>query len=187
MSRISKNEWIKRGLKVLSEEGYYAIRIDWLCEKFKITKGSFYHHFDTLEDYERQLLKHWEQETRNGLAKVLEPLDSPQARLNRMIEWVFSLSGTLELSLRAWALHNKQVKKLLANTELRRIGMVTDMYVEIGVPRRKAREIAELGHAAWIGIQTCHMEGVVDLKKSVSLLNEVMKVLVKDQLPRNRK
>ena len=70
MARISKADWIRRGLEVLSEEGYHAIRIDWLCEKFKITKGSFYHHFESLEDYERQLFKYWEKETLPGASSL---------------------------------------------------------------------------------------------------------------------
>jgi AcrR family transcriptional regulator len=180
MARISKTEWTRRGLEVLSEEGYHAIRIDWLCERFKITKGSFYHHFESLEDYERQLFKYWEKETLSGLAKVLEGVESPEERINRMIQWVFGLSGTLDLSLRAWAMHNTELKKLLTNIELKRIGMVTDMYARIGVPRKEAREMAELGHATWIGIQACHLEGVVNKEKSIHLINDMMKKQVKE-------
>ena len=44
--------------------------------------------------------------------------------------------------------------------ELKRIKMVTDMYVEVGVPKKKHASSAELGHAAWIGIQACCVEGV---------------------------
>jgi len=179
MARISKKDWIRRGLEVLSEEGYHAIRIDWLCDRFKITKGSFYHHFDSLEDYERHLLKYWEKETLSGLAKVLEGVESPEGRINRMIQWVFGLSATLELSLRAWALHNEEVKKLLTNMEVKRIGLLVGMYIKIGVPKKEAREMAELGHATWIGIQACHLEGVVNKEKSIRLIDTLMRMMVK--------
>jgi hypothetical protein len=107
-------------------------------------------------------------------------VESPEERINRMIRWVFGLSGTLDLSLRAWALHNREVKKLLTNIELKRIEMVTDMYVKIGVTRKEAREMAELGHATWIGIQACHLEGVVNKEKSIQLVNEMMRKRVKE-------
>ncbi|HYV93539.1 MAG TPA: TetR/AcrR family transcriptional regulator [Chitinophagales bacterium] len=187
MARISKQEWIRKGLKVLSEDGYHAIRIDLLCAKFRITKGSFYHHFNSLEDYERKLLRYWEKETLNGLTKVLEEVESPQGKINRMVQWAFSVSGTLELSLRAWALNNKLVEKLLISMELKRIKMVIDLYVEVGVPRKEARELAELGHAAWIGIQTCGVEGVVNREKSIRLINEMMKNLVKSLVTKKEK
>ena len=183
MARISKEDWISRGLDVLSKEGYHAIRIDWLCSKFRITKGSFYHHFESLEDYERQLLKFWEKRTLQGLEDVISVSQSAESKLNSMIEWVFSFSGTLELSLRAWALHNKQVKKLLVTMETKRINMVTQMYAEIGLPKKEARELAELGHATWVGIQTCNIEGVINPSRCRQLINEMVRRFVKELLP----
>ena len=187
MARITKAQWISKGLDVLSEEGYHAIHIDILCDKFKITKGSFYHHFDSLEDYEKKLLKHWEKETLAGLNKALDKVESPEAKLFHMVDWVFSVSGTLELSLRAWALHNKLVKKLVVTMDLKRISTVTDMYMKIGVPRKEARELAELGHAAWIGIQTCYIEGVIDRERSRQHINDMVRTMVKDLLRSKKK
>src|SRR4051812_12028417 len=92
MARVSKEDWISKGLDVLSRDGYHAIRIDWLCSKFRITKGSFYHHFESLQDYERHLLKFWEKKTLDGLTNVLSGTQSAESKLNRMIEWVFSFS-----------------------------------------------------------------------------------------------
>jgi len=187
MARVSTEDWISKGLEVLSGEGYHAIRIDLLCARFKITKGSFYHHFESLEDYERQLLKFWERKTLQGLTEVLTGSQSAEAKLNRMIEWVFSFSGTLELSLRAWALHNKQVKKLLITMELKRITMVAQMYEEIGISKKEALELAELGHAAWVGIQTCNIEGVINHERTRQLIHEMVRRNVKEMLGKKKK
>ncbi len=186
MSRISKGEWLSKGIGILSTEGYHAIRIDYLCAKFKITKGSFYHHFESLEDYEKQLLRYWEKETQNGFQDVVKTAQTPEVRLRNMIKWVFSFSGTLELSLRAWALHNKRVKKLLTTIEGKRIELVMKMYTQIGVPKTDARELAELAHAAWVGIQACTIEGIVNQQRSIELINEMMRKRVKELLSKVR-
>jgi len=178
--RFTREDWIRKGLDMLSTEGYHAIMIDYLCAKFKITKGSFYHYFDSIDEYVRLLVKYWEKQTLMKIETVLQGSASPEEKIGRMVEFSFSFSGKLELSLRAWALHNKLVKNLLVKMELRRIEIMTGMYADLGMSRKKAREFAELAHAAWIGIQTCHVEGVVNRERSIQLINDLMRKMVKD-------
>ena len=180
--RFTKQDWIIKGLQVLGDEGYHAIVIDYLCEKFKITKGSFYHHFESIEEYQTLMVKLWEKETLQRLTEVMDGAVTPETKINRMIDFAFTFSGKLELSLRAWALHNKLVKNLLVKMEVKRIGLVTEMYTEIGLSRKASRELAELAHAAWIGIQTCYIEGVIDQERSIQLINEMMKMMVKSRI-----
>ena len=66
--------------------------------------------------------------------------------------------------------------------ELRRIEIMTGIYAELGMPRKKAREFAELAHAAWIGIQTCEFEGVVNRERSIQLINDIMKMMLKTEV-----
>src|SRR6476660_892769 len=104
MARLTKSDWIRKGFKVLNDEGYDAIKIDHLCHKFGVTKGSFYHHFDSIADYEEDLLKYWEKETLGRIKEVVNSGETPKERLIFMIKEVFSVSGKKELSIRAWAL-----------------------------------------------------------------------------------
>lgn len=180
--RFTREDWIRKGLDMLSTEGYHAIMIDYLCAKFKITKGSFYHYFDSIDEYVRLLVKYWEKQVLMKIETVLQGTASPEEKISRMVDFSFSFSGKLELSLRAWALHNKLVKNLLVKMELRRIEIMTGMYADLGMPRKKAREFAELAHAAWIGIQTCHVKGVVNRERSIQLINDLMKMMVKEEV-----
>src|SRR5258708_21900676 len=44
-SRLSVDGWIQAGFAILAEEGMKALKIDRLCRRLGVTKGSFYWHF----------------------------------------------------------------------------------------------------------------------------------------------
>lgn len=174
MSRITKEDWIQRGIRVLNEEGYAAIKIEHLCHTFEVTKGSFYHHFKSIGNYEELLLKFWETATLGRIKEVVDSGQTPRERLNLMIKEVFSVSGKTELSLRAWALHNRIVKKYLDKMDSERIGVTRKLYLEVGVPAAKAGELAEFAYTAWLGIQCFYINGSLQKDKTVRLINDLL-------------
>jgi AcrR family transcriptional regulator len=44
-SRLSVDDWIRGGFAILAEEGIKALKIERLCRRLGVTKGSFYWHF----------------------------------------------------------------------------------------------------------------------------------------------
>src|SRR5436190_89599 len=49
--RLTADDWVQAGFAVLAESGPNALRIDRLCERLEVTKGSFYWHFTDLSAY----------------------------------------------------------------------------------------------------------------------------------------
>ena len=47
-SRLSVDDWIQAGYAILAEEGIKALKIDRLCSRLGVTKGSFYWHFNDM-------------------------------------------------------------------------------------------------------------------------------------------
>jgi AcrR family transcriptional regulator len=179
MARLTKTDWVRKGIRMLNDEGYDAIKIEHLCNKFGVTKGSFYHHFDGIGDYEEHLLKYWETETLGRIKQVVDSGKTPKERLGMMIKEVFSVSGKTELSLRAWALHNRTVKKYLEKMDGERIGVTRQLYQEVGVAKEKAGELAEFAYTAWLGIQCFYLGASAQKEKSVRLINEFLGMPVK--------
>ena len=50
-SRVSVDDWIQAGYAILAEEGIKALKVDRLCERLGVTKGSFYWHFEGMPRY----------------------------------------------------------------------------------------------------------------------------------------
>src|SRR5215207_11672603 len=57
--RLSIDDWIQAGFAVLAEGGPNALRLDRVCERLGVTKGSFYWHFADLPAYRNALISAW--------------------------------------------------------------------------------------------------------------------------------
>ena len=58
-SRFGKEDWIKLGFEILAQNGAQFLTIDNLCQSASKTKGSFYFHFQTIEEYLIALAQLW--------------------------------------------------------------------------------------------------------------------------------
>ena len=57
--RLSVDDWIQAGFAILADGGPSALRVDALCERLGVTKGSFYWHFTDLAAYRTALVEAW--------------------------------------------------------------------------------------------------------------------------------
>jgi AcrR family transcriptional regulator len=56
---LSVDDWIQAGFAILAEEGMKALKIDRLCRRLGVTKGSFYWHFTGIAGYRAALVQAW--------------------------------------------------------------------------------------------------------------------------------
>ena len=59
MAKLSREDWINRGLQVLAEEGMEAVRVEPLAKRLNVTKGSFYWHFKNRQALLLEILQAW--------------------------------------------------------------------------------------------------------------------------------
>jgi len=55
-----QQRWLDLGLETLRENGTTGLRIDRLAGRLGVTKGSFYAHFSSKNDYLTALCEHWQ-------------------------------------------------------------------------------------------------------------------------------
>jgi TetR/AcrR family transcriptional regulator, transcriptional repressor for nem operon len=56
----SKTNFLDAALHVFRSKGYTATRVDDICDAAHLTKGSFFHHFDTKEDLALAAAEYWD-------------------------------------------------------------------------------------------------------------------------------
>ena len=61
MTRLNKTAWFEQGFNLLKAGGAAELTIENLTKRLNITKGSFYHHFKSRQDYSEKLLEFWEE------------------------------------------------------------------------------------------------------------------------------
>ncbi len=70
--RLSVDDWIQAGFAILADGGPNALRVDRLCERLGVTKGSFYWHFTDLHAYRTALRRGLGQPAGSGSPAVRE-------------------------------------------------------------------------------------------------------------------
>jgi len=82
----SKTRILQAALKVFREKGYSATRIEDICESAGLTKGSFFHHFDTKEELAIAAADYWSEVTSVLFAGA--PYHVPSDPLERVLAYV---------------------------------------------------------------------------------------------------
>lgn len=82
----SKTRLLKAALHVIRARGYTATRIEDVCEAAGLTKGSFFHHFDSKEELALAAADYWSEITSALFAAA--PYHQPGDPLDRLLAYV---------------------------------------------------------------------------------------------------
>lgn len=138
--RLTADDWIDAGFAVLADSGPNALRIDALCERLGVTKGSFYWHFTDMPAYRSALVKAWgslHDRSRRQFERM--PDVDPRERLTVMIQtWVNPQQWRLERAMRTWALTDAEVLASVEQSDGRVLRSIRQAFVDIGFGREDA-------------------------------------------------
>jgi len=131
---VTKAEWLKAGLKTLSERGSAGLTVEGLAQGLGIAKAGFYWHFKNRDDLLRQLLDHWVHETTEVVtADVGMQALEPRSRLARTAEMVLEHDlGRYDMATRQWALHDRVAARAVRQVNRIRLDFVRRAFCELG-------------------------------------------------------
>jgi AcrR family transcriptional regulator len=160
-NRLTIDDWLKAGYAILAEEGIKALKIDRLCARLKVTKGSFYWHFDGMPSYRAALVEGW-RDLRDEDRSQIETLGalSPRDRLARMMASLVSpRHWTLERAMREWARTDDTVAASVREADRRVLAAVRTAFEDYGFDADEAELRA--GATFAVGIGFLHLSGPV--------------------------
>jgi len=149
--RFDKNRWIDHGLEHLSSAGSGSINIDSLCESASKTKGSFYFHFETLDAYLILLAERWH---RLYTLNIINTGPQKSNRLDCLNRLVARMDLGLETAIRALALQNDHVARIVQEADEARTNWLTKLYEKTGKYKAdEANALAKIEIAAFAGFK----------------------------------
>lgn len=161
-TRLTRDVWLQAGFDALDKDGYEAMSAQAMARRLNVTRGSFYHHFASRQDFVDQLLYRWEaQYTLDVLTEVHAATD-PLARLQRYIAIAARLKPGREVAIRAWAAKDKRVQALLHRVDALRMDFARECARAVLAYSAQAADIeafAQLAYLALIGMQHTTHEG----------------------------
>ena len=159
MGRLTVDDWLEAGFDVLRRDGAAALTIERLTRRLRVTKGSFYHHFSSRDDFVRALLGRWEQKltlelieaSREGLGFA-----DRSRRLTRLGRRLFE--PRLEVAIRAWALRDPMVMEFQRRVDEERLSYLEELFRQAAGDPRQACDMALIRYAFSVGAQQLQPE-----------------------------
>ena len=153
----TKSDWVQAGLEAVAEEGPNAVRIDRLCRRLRVSKGSFHHHFAGATDFKQSLLAAYENVVVEALDQAIDETaaDTPRAALAGLTA---AITGNptfyrpeLEVAMRAWAFSDAEVRAVQARVDRRRLELLQGIWSRILDDPADVRTAALLPYLVGIG------------------------------------
>jgi AcrR family transcriptional regulator len=158
-SRLSVDDWVQAGFAILAEEGIKALKLDRLCARLGVTKGSFYWHFTDMPGYRAALVQAWG-ELRDDDRRHFGELSGlrPRERLSEMMSSLVSVRHwTLERALREWARTDDVAAASVRAADQRVLASVRQAFLDYGFDAEDADLRADATFA--VGIGFLHLAG----------------------------
>ncbi|WNG94269.1 TetR/AcrR family transcriptional regulator [Mycobacterium sp. ITM-2016-00318] len=158
-SRLTVEDWLAAGFEILAQEGITALKIDRLCHRLEVTKGSFYWHFTDIASYRATLIAAWS-ELRDDDRSHFGDMSgiAPRERLSQMMSSLVSARHwTLERAMREWARTDEAVAASVRAADQRVLDAVRQAFVDHGFDAEDADLRANATFAAGIGF--LHLSG----------------------------
>jgi len=149
--RLTKADWIRRGLRTLASEGAGALKVGPMATKLKVSRGSFYWHFRDIADFRAQLLGGWQARTTERVIQDLEERAEPD-RLKHLLQRGFGGGRrSLDRAIRSWAAEDAEVAAAVAAVDARRVDYIAGLLTAAGVETQKALARATFLYWAYLG------------------------------------
>lgn len=122
-TRTPRTTWIDAGLAALAAGGPDAVRVDLLAKALEVTRGGFYHHFESRAVFLDALLETWEHRSTDEVLDRVEAEGGDardKVRRAGMLTFAKDLLP-IDLAVRDWARRDKAVARRLRRVDNRRM------------------------------------------------------------------
>jgi AcrR family transcriptional regulator len=155
MARKTKRDWFKAATLILANTGSSGLTIEALTSSLGVTKGSFYHHFGSFEQFKLAFLTYFKDEGTLNIITEAEKGAAPDEKLKRLmsiiVREISSMPVNTEVGIRNWALQDNAVSAVMEEVDERRIRYVKQLCVGIVGNEMQAQKMAEMMYVILVG------------------------------------
>jgi len=155
--KLTRDNWATAAYQALVRGGPRAVSIVQLAEELDVTRGSFYHYFSDREELLLAALEEWERRATEDFIERASAEASPTDRLHRLLAAVFreptepTELAVAERYLGAERHDDRLVDMVVRRVTERRIGFLTDCYLDLGYDRKSAEDRALFAYTVFVG------------------------------------
>jgi len=155
--QLDRDAWVLAATDVLADEGIAGLRVEVLAKRLKVTKGSFYWHFQDRRDLLMAVLEVWKD------GRIRDIVKQTRAQPGRELEQIYHVidvysasrsrrGAMIELAVRDWARRDADAAAIVAEVDDIRLRCARDLFLACGVPMEEASSRCMLLYAYVFGI-----------------------------------
>jgi len=175
---LTKDDWLRAAMEMLRTRGIGGVRVLPLAKELSVSRGSFYWHFEDLQDLKDSMLDWWDRELTDPVIELAGAIGgSAQKRLLAVGEDVLTADrGRYEWAIRSWAEDDKKAAKVLRRVVRKRLDLITGLFADAGFSPAEARSRAEIMAVYLMSEQAVLMDA--SLKDRLRLLRRQVRSLM---------
>ncbi len=110
------------------------MRIDTLVQRLGVSKGSFYHHFESRENFLLALAEFWKYRSTQAVVEALRDIDgSPRDRLRQVLEFIVENEmAKMDVPIRAFARIEPSIAPIIRESDEIRFRTIRGLFEEMG-------------------------------------------------------
>lgn len=156
---LTPQDWFNAATDAILEGGFDQLRVLPLAKRLKVTRGSFYWHFEDLPQFIRLFLDQWQAQRMKGLRywqPGLDPALSSQQEVERVLLLMFEGPAVefkrmkVEFAIRDFALRDFYARDIVAKVDAARVEQTAQLLAPL-VPAGQAHGMALIQYAAVLG------------------------------------
>jgi AcrR family transcriptional regulator len=175
---LTKDDWLRAAMELLRTRGVGGVRVLTLAQELRVSRGSFYWHFDDRQYLLDSMLDWWEREMTDTVIQLEKTgRAGPQRRLLTVAEEILTANRTrYDPAVRSWAEGDKKAAKVLRRVLRKRLDFVSGLFEEIGFTPAEARARGDLLAVYLMSEWAIHMDESFDsrlrlVRRQVRLLS----------------
>jgi len=144
-TQLGPEDWIAAATELLVDKSVDAVRVEALSKKLSITRGSFYHHFESRDDLLGRLLTCWRTKATEQIIERFEKRNMKPRDLLRELLMLPAHGGSakaaaaIELAIRTWARHDKMARQFVDEVDNKRLAYIAQCFSALGFDIGEAR------------------------------------------------
>lgn len=152
VERLRYADWLDLGLALMAEKGPDALTIDAVSARAQRSKGSFYHHFETIDAYHLALAEAWREKHTEAVIRRAETAATPEDRLEALNILTSVVDQRVEQGFRVLGARNAAIAASCEAVDARRTQFLARLHSEAGVAPESALMLARIEYAAFLGL-----------------------------------
>jgi AcrR family transcriptional regulator len=131
--KLTRNDWLAAALDALVSSGSEGVHVEPLAASLGVTKGSFYWHFEDLQDLLSSVIDYWAETMLGAVRSHDELTGSPEENLLRVMEDIAREDrGRYEAVMRTWAKCDKRAEQAVAQVDDARMKWTVGLFRDMG-------------------------------------------------------